>query len=178
MPKKNWDMGVDYESAYRRINNLLKRLEKANGPARLGYCYAQILLIQLRNGLRVSEAVRAWLDFYKTGSRELQVRVSKKRREDYRLAVVPGEVERADHCYELLDRDFDKLVDSVKVWSKRRLGINTHSLRYALITYLLRQGVNPSIVAKLTKHSKLDFILRYTQEKEAERVLKSEEFFG
>jgi site-specific recombinase XerD len=175
---KNWDMGVDYESAYKRLSHMLKRLEKATGKSRYGYCYAQILLIQLRNGLRVSEAVRAWLEFYRTGSRELQVRVSKKRREDYRLVIIPNEIIRNEPCFEFLERRVGSITMSAKKWCKRRLGINTHSLRYALITYLLRQGVNPSIVAKLTKHSRLDYILHYTQEKEAERVLKSEELFG
>jgi hypothetical protein len=33
------------------------------------------------------------------------------------------------------------------------------------------RGVNPSIVAKITRHSRLDFILRYTQEKTAEEIL-------
>lgn len=53
-----------------------------------------------------------------------------------------------------------------------RLKVNAHSLRYAFITYLLKQGVNPTIVARVTGHTKLDFILHYTQAKEAERVLR------
>ena len=61
---------------------------------------------------------------------------------------------------------------SLKVYSKCTYGFNTHSLRYAFITYLLRQGVSPSIIAKITKHSRLDYILTYTQEKTAEEVLR------
>ncbi len=105
----NWDMGIDYEFAFKRLLNALKRLEKATGRARVGYCYAQILLIQLRNGSRVSEAVRAWLEFYKTGVRELRVRVSKKKREEYRLMVIPDEVERREPCYEFLERGIGRI---------------------------------------------------------------------
>jgi len=41
----------------------------------------------------------------------------------------------------------------LRVHSRYTYGFNTHSLRYALITYLLSQGVSPSIIAKITKHS-------------------------
>jgi site-specific recombinase XerD len=52
------------------------------------------------------------------------------------------------------------------------LNINTHSLRYAYITYLLRQNVNPAIVSKIIKHSRLDTLLHYVQEKVGESVLR------
>ncbi|MFP3287548.1 MAG: tyrosine-type recombinase/integrase [Acidilobus sp.] len=48
---------------------------------------------------------------------------------------------------------------------------STHSLRYAFISYLLRKGVSPSIVAKIVGHSSLDHILHYTEVKLAEEVL-------
>jgi len=38
--------------------------------------------------------------------------------------------------------------------------------------------VNLSIIAKITKHSRLDHILTYTQEKEAERILREEVEYG
>jgi len=59
---------------------------------------------------------------------------------------------------------------------KRNLGMNSHSLRYAFVTHLITSGLEPTIVAKITGHSKLDFILHYTQRKVAESVL--EEIFS
>ena len=61
---------------------------------------------------------------------------------------------------------------SLKIYSKCTYGFNMRSMRYAFITYLLRQGVSPSIIAKITKHVRLDYILTYTQEKTAEEILR------
>ncbi|MEM1996488.1 MAG: integrase [Candidatus Bathyarchaeia archaeon] len=161
-----WDKGLDYEYCY---SVLLRRLQRARNNKQ--YCYYAILLTQLRNGSRVSEAVRAFIEFVKTGKRELDVNVSKKKRVEKRLMIIPNEIER-EKCM-FLDDDEGVLTKRVKVFCKQKLGFNTHSLRYAFITYLLRQGVNPSIIAKITKHSKLDFILTYTQEKAGEEILKN-----
>ena len=163
-----WDRGVDYETAYSKI---LRHLVKAEPPAR---CYDAILLIQLRNGLRISEAVRVFKEFLTRKALEVEVQVSKKRRPETRLAVIPRELldAKLSDCSDLLDLEESKLLWRVKKYCMRRYGFNTHSLRYAFITYLLRQGVSPSIIAKITKHSRLDFILAYTQEKAAEEILK------
>jgi len=48
---------------------------------------------------------------------------------------------------------------------------STHSLRYAFVSYLLKKGVSPSIVAKITGHRSLDHILHYTEVRLAEEVL-------
>jgi integrase len=131
--------------------------------------------MQLRNGLRIGEAVDAFRIFVETGKREFMIRVEKKKRPDERLVVVPQELDDNIRlgCIDLAQVDRKVLVNRVKNWCRQKLGFNTHSLRYAFITYLLRQGVNPSIIAKITKHSKLDFILNYTQTKTAEYVLRS-----
>jgi len=163
-----WDRGVDYEEAYTKI---LRHLAKSEPPAS---CYDAILLIQLRNGLRVSEAVQVFKEFLARRALEVEVQVSKKRHPETRLAIIPRELldARLVGCRDLLSIDEEKLTMRVKKYSRRRYGFNTHSLRYAFITFLLQQGVSPSIIAKITKHSRLDFILTYTQEKTAEEILK------
>lgn len=55
----------------------------------------------------------------------------------------------------------------------RRLGINARSLRYAFITYMLRKRVSPSIIAAITDHKNLNMILKYTERKKTEKVLRS-----
>ncbi|MEM4455521.1 MAG: hypothetical protein QXT28_12460 [Thermofilaceae archaeon] len=167
---KKWDRGVDFEVMYERLVRLTRRERRPHNRA-----YAFILLIQLRNGSRVSEAVRAFREFLLTGRKEVQVPLSKKKKNESRLMVIPDIGFDRSAAVDLLDVDEQLLVKRVKVYAKRRLGVNTHSLRYAFITYLLRQGVNPAIVARVTGHSKLDFILHYTQSKEAERVLREVE---
>ncbi|MCC6064675.1 MAG: tyrosine-type recombinase/integrase [Thermofilum sp.] len=163
-----WDKGVDYESAYAKI---VRHMAKAKAPAK---CYDAVLLLQLRNGLRVSEAVRAFKEFLLRRALEVEVRVSKKRRAEVRMVIVPRELidMTLAECRDMLSIDEAKLVTRVKVYCRRRYGFNTHSLRYAFITFLLRQGVPSSIIAKITRHSRLDYVITYTQERAAEEVLR------
>jgi integrase len=166
---RTWDRRIDYEYAYARLTRLLSsRRVKTK-------CYSAVLLLQLRNGLRIGEAVDAFTTFVKTGKREFMVFVEKKRRPEERLVVVPPELDDNVRlsCVDVATTDRKVLVNRIKNWVRSALGFNTHSLRYAFITYLLRQGVNPAIIAKITKHSRLDFVLNYTQSKAAEFVLRS-----
>jgi site-specific recombinase XerD len=166
--KTGWDKGLDYESTYSKI---LKHMTKAKYPA---LCYDAILLTQLRNGSRVSEAVRSFREFLTTKSIEVSVRVSKRRDNAQRLMVIPRELLNIniDMCKELLGLTDAKLVNRVKTYVKEAYGFNTHSLRYAFVTHLLRQGVSPAVVSKITGHKNLGYILTYTQEKAAEQILK------
>jgi len=161
----SWDKGIDYEAWMRRF---IKDLNRTRSPNLV------LAIIQLRNGLRLSEAVRAYKHFLKHRSLEFEIEVSKRRRSEKRLVVIPefllGWV---DSCVEDLYKDDKQIYTRYRLYLRRKYGINTHSLRYSFITYLLREGVSPSIVAKITKHRRLDYILTYTQEKVAEEVLRS-----
>jgi site-specific recombinase XerD len=77
---------------------------------------------------------------------------------------------------ELLGIEDTRLRSRLKVYSRYTYGFNARSLRYAFITYLLRRGVSPSIIAKMIRHSRLDYILTYTQEKTAEEILRKIEW--
>ena len=59
---------------------------------------------------------------------------------------------------------------NVEVYAGRTFGWNTHSLRYARITHLAKQGVSPSLMAKITHHKRLDYVLRYTEQKAADEL--------
>lgn len=167
MVTKMWDKGINYNTIYNLILKHMSKTEKHKDK-----CYDSILLIQLRNGSRISEAVRAYLEFLRNRKYEQFVNLSKKRREEKRLMIIPQEV---CICEEFLMEgdNVEKIVSRVKIYCLRKYKINTHSLRYSFITHLLREGVSPAIVAKITKHSKLDFIITYTQEKAAEEILKN-----
>jgi integrase len=153
-----WERGVDYKFAY---NKILRYTAKAKYSGR---CYDAILLLQLRNGARISEAIKTFKHFLTLKSIEFEVEVSKKKRVEHRKIVVPRELLSMElrPCMELLSIEDKRLVSRLKVYSRYTYGFNTHSLRYAFITYLLRQGVSLSIVAKITKHPRLDYILTYT----------------
>lgn len=167
-----WDKEIDYETIY---GILLRRIIRKKKREKKTLCYDSILLIQLRNGCRISEAVRSFKYYLTTGKLEIKTRVSKKKKPEERLIIIPRELEENNvrkMCGELIDIDDKTLTNRVKVYSIREYKINTHSLRYSFITYLLRQGVNPAIVSKIIKHSKLDQLLTYVQEKTGEELLR------
>jgi site-specific recombinase XerD len=161
-----WDKGIDYEYMKSRLERVLK-----NPKNMKNYAYSATLYIQLLNGTRISEAVRAIQEFAKTGKRELNIKLSKKKKEETRLIIIPENVER-EKCMWVGDEDEEKLIERIKTYAEYKYKVNTHSLRYAFVTHLLKQNVNPSIIAKITHHSSLEHILTYTQEKEAEKILK------
>jgi len=162
-----WDKGLSFTY----LSSSLKAALREEGVARL---YAAIGLIQLCNGLRAGEAVDAFQYWLKTREQKFTVRVEKKRRPEERLVVIPaelGSVDLSKYAY-AADMPRSVLLNRYKVFVHDRFGFNTHSLRYAFITYLLEQGVSPAIIARITAHSKLDFILGYTQKKRAEDILE------
>jgi integrase len=168
---RSWDLGLDYKQVYRLL--LSKIRGHLSRRAFTSYYYACVLLIQLRNGSRVSEAVDAAIKLADQKSSEVYVKV-RKRRDGYEsLMVLPEELKIQDIavCREIPSRG--NAILRVKVYAKKILGINTHSLRYARITHMLRNNISPSIVAKITGHKKLDHILTYTQIKTAEEALKN-----
>ena len=164
-----WDKGLDYELAYSR---LLRKIDTVKDNTTK--CYLIIALIQLRNGSRISESIRAFKEWIRTNKTELHIRVSKKKKPEERLMIIPQEILNYRlYCVDLLDVNDIVLRERIRATLHYYFKWNTHSLRYAFITYLLRSGVNPAIVSKIVKHSKLDTLLSYVQVKESERVLKN-----
>ena len=180
-----WDKGVDYETMYLRIVRHMKSPVAQRRPPGRGKkkkrfalaCYDAILLIQLKNASRVSEAVRAFREYLVTKKSELEVQVSKKRKKELRKMIIPQEVLDMDCniCLDMLDVPEQRIIDNVKHYSKKQYDANTHSFRYSRITYLLRQGVDSAIIAKITHHSNVNFIRTYTQQKLADEILRNME---
>jgi integrase len=176
MPRKlgekqpgSWDYNVDYEKAYRELVRLIQTEGKG-----FTKCYAAIALTALRNGSRIGEAIEAFKEFLKTSKVRIYVCVEKHKKDDYRLMVIPKEIVEEDFttCTTLIDKGKDVIRANVNKYLHRKLGINAHSLRYAFITYMLRRGVSPSIIVAITGHKNLNMILKYTERKEAEKVLE------
>ncbi|MEM4452894.1 MAG: hypothetical protein QW182_06810, partial [Thermosphaera sp.] len=84
-----WDKGVDYESVYSLLVKSIRKKKERKDRRLVSLCYDFILLLQLRNGLRISEAVRAFKQYILTRKNELEVTVSKKKNQVKRLVVVP-----------------------------------------------------------------------------------------
>jgi integrase len=166
---RSWDYGVDYEKAYREFVKLVQT--EKDGYTK---CYVAIALTALRNGSRIGEAIETFKEFLNTSKTKIYVRVEKHKKEDYRLMAIPKELVEEDLtiCRDLLSKKKDHIRANIDKYLRRRLGINCHSLRYAFITYMLRRGVSPSIIAAITGHKNLNMILKYTEKKAAENILE------
>ncbi|MCL4340182.1 MAG: hypothetical protein M1388_03505 [Thaumarchaeota archaeon] len=178
-PKKTWkqfgwDRGADYKKTYSKLTVLLKEYAEKEGiHADSGFAFSCVLLTQLRNGSRVSEAVDAMNGWLRNRNPSVEVRVRKQKTASTRLMVIPPEVQR---YYSYKSRVLGALASAqlpaIEMWSRRRLGYNTHSLRYAWITEAARRGISPQLIAKITGHRTLDMVLSYTQKSGAEDILQ------
>jgi len=177
--EKSWDMGLDYFEAKEMLLNKLnfyrnkKPLYKKD---KIAYTYLLCGLIQLRNACRIGETIEALIKFIKTENKEVRVRVEKRKDDMQRLVVLPDEITDEDlkTVKEIVNswEKSKKLVVRISTWYKDNLGINTHALRYSCISYLGKKGVPAQLIAIITGHATMDMIMRYTQAKIAEDILR------
>ena len=163
-----WDKGLDYEKTYRQILNHYREATRDTTKA-----YDIILLTQLRNGSRLSEAINFLNMIIETKpfKREAYVKVEKRKDGHERQMILPEEISRQELMrvsYVIKEANRWK----VSEYCRRTYGFNTHALRYAFISYLTKKGVAPQLIAKITGHKTLDYILYYTQQQKAEEILK------
>jgi len=174
--KFKWDRGVEYNKMMAKLKKMISEFRNSNKISDIQkLAYLVIATIQLRNGLRASESIEAFFNFLnnnyinENGKKITSVKIRKKRNEEYREVIypecIPFEIINFLKKFKLTISD-----KSYEMFCIRKLNVNSHSLRYARITYLVLKGINPSLIAKITGHSKLDFILEYTQEEIARKI--------
>ena len=134
MPKQGWDLGLDFETARKK---LLKSLEKTRGKEQV---YIAGLLVQLVNGLRVSEAWRALQHFLRTRERDFYLEPGKRGKP--RPVRIPKIIKPREEWKWVLEVDPSRARKRLHYYARKILGSNTHSLRYALVGYLAKQGVS------------------------------------
>ncbi len=223
MGRYAWDMGVDYNAARLSLVAGLAKARSTTGVfgAKRVASYA-ILLTQLKNGSRVSEARDAVDAWAKDGAREHQVRArkegslrrcdecgrtySKRARvntverhfaqtghaaeftelpsADTRTMIVPAEVEDADLGAVRAALGDGVTAKSMVNFSRRHLGFNTHSLRYANTTHqgLPREqgglGRSPQVIAKIQHRKNLNLVVDYFSQKVADTLLREDARFS
>jgi len=169
-PEGTWDIGIPYEELRTK---LLTLIEMARHRASMGYKRAKkrlanlyVLLIQLENAARVSEAYDAYLAYLETGQRKIRVRVRKHRKgQTYRFIIIPPEIPEPSRCPK------PSSLAAVEVFAQS-IGLNTHTLRYARITDLAKRKVHPTIMGKITRHKNLRWLIDYIQDRVAEETLE------
>ncbi|AEF96634.1 tyrosine-type recombinase/integrase [Methanotorris igneus] len=194
-----WDLGLKYhetkDKLIKEIENLKnKEILYKNDIKRLAYLI--ILLTQLRNGCRIGEAITAIVGFCSNIDRInweypiIAVKVEKRKDNHFREIILPKYIKKHDleiiknfilnlkdeyEKEENKEKAHKKIISKISMWAKRNLGINTHSLRYAYITYKAEKQRPAQIIAKITGHKNLDMIVDYTQTQLARKELLNEE---
>jgi len=219
MGRYAWDMGLDYSATRLILIDGLARARSTTGvfgPKRVAS--QAILLTQLKNGSRISEARDAVDAWARDGSREHQVRArkegsvrkcdqcgrtySKRARvntverhfaqsghqpkftelpsADTRTMIVPAEVGDADRVAVRRGLESGVTAKSLVNFSRRHLGFNTHSLRYANTTHqgLPREqgglGREPQVIAKIQHRKNLNLVVDYFSQKVADALLRED----
>jgi len=166
-----WDKRVDFIKMKNRFERDLKKLEKEKLTYRRlkEMCYISILLIQLVNGSRISEAIEGLKKAIEENKNEVYVRV-RKQKNNVRLIVIPKIVMKKLKFIRLIVPFITR--DKVRSFCRYNYKINTHSLRYAFVSHLGEKGYPAQVIAAITQHKNLNYIIRYTQQNLGEKILK------
>lgn len=163
---RNWYRDFN---ARRLINEAEKMLNNKKNSL-----YAALILTQLRNGTRVSETIEALQKYCSSSSSEVEVRVAKKKVDDYRVVVIPNVLlqHKNNICSELKTRkNIYSLKKSYSMFLLHNYNINSHSLRYKFITQA--SHVMPlGYVLKIIKHSNTRFTVHYIASIAANKMLR------
>jgi len=158
-----WDYSVDFLEAKKVLTNAYKQLFDLN---LMPYeAYVAILLIQLVNGARIGEAIKAFKTFVESGQKEFQLQAEKHG--NTRFFIIPEVIKNRLAYRSILTISNKNLEARIRMFALKYLKSNTHSLRYALVSYLAKNGTDPAIIAKITGHKDTKYITRYTQIKDA-----------
>ncbi len=223
-----WDKKVNYEEIEKKlktnISDLVDRIkgrETKSKPhstwLKLHLGYNSILLTQLSNGARISEAVEGVVKFMENSNREQRVRTRKrvktssnktKMNEFYnqlnitlgeelvekikkvaaetikdkpkknkvgkevdRLIIIPTSI-KSEYFDGIKHKTTDSIKEGTILYAINHLHINTHSLRYALISAMGREKIPSHLISGLIRHSSTETIKNYTREDDADDILR------
>jgi len=180
----SWDKHLKYEEWVKKFENEIRRLKKEKEYAdfknvkkprtELHLAYNSILLTQLMNGSRISETIEALLKFAADKKHEhCQYTGAKKRRRNKkdRIIIIPNIVTSNFISY-IKDRSVKQIQNGVMLFAMNRWKINTHSLRYAFVSYQNRKGTPASVTAGIMRHTNVGMIEHYSRDEEADELFK------
>ena len=165
-----WSKDLDYDSEVERLQTLIA----ANTGKRKAYF--AILLTQLAQSCRISEAVDALMRWAKNKKNTDLVQIRTRKRKDvyWRDVFIPKTILDNSRIIKRVLNKFDysdNLVDNVRKFASYHL-YNTHALRHAGITYQGMKGTPDQVIAVGTGHKKVEHIRIYTQRSASRKVLK------
>lgn len=184
-----------YECAIGLLNLLTEDNKHFNGNERKlvnRLIYILVSMVQLINGSRISEACDAFRSFLEKGDFDKKIVVKLAKSESIRYKTNGDKFKTKIRYRKLIfpqkwmDNPKDKIglmqyyIDKMEPDTLRKRVLdyllknhdcNTHSLRYAYINYMIYDQKNePSLIAKHVGHSNLNQLIRYTQNKQADKL--------
>lgn len=184
----SFDKKLDYETIKKQIDDKIFELtnqinDNYNEHKIKALSNCTIAVIQLTNGSRISEAIKA-TDFFiqNTSKKSTHVKISKRKDNVSRVMKLPSNI--TPQILEMIkmvfkqynvqnQNDIDKLSSKTRTYLYSNFDkINTHSLRYALINYLsIKKLVPLNLVSKIVGHKNLNQLINYTQNHHVEDML-------
>jgi hypothetical protein len=200
---KGFDRDVDYLPMKNNLINdfhlnykkYLGKFKKRSGSALI---YLLIVMIQLRNGSRISEAITAFKLFIEKGYEEkVIVKIAKSggikyihnkdgakeqiiTKERFRKIMFPVswiKIDNINNLFNKLKNTHNKVIYKPKIklsvihFMLNHYQSNTHSLRYAFINYMLYQEKRPiPDIAKFVGHQGTNQLVTYTQLKNVDQI--------
>jgi len=171
---RKWDRGITFESLLAQLMNLYNQYTFAfftDRGVRIArkLCYSAIGLIQLRNGLRAQEAIDSFYYWLETKEKVFYIRAKKHGEE--RPVKIPAMLKYPD-LFEASRLAGKITMRAYGKWVERKLGVNTHTLRYAFIRKLLDLEVPGDKISLVLGHRKPDTTYEYEKTYEKLRILE------
>jgi integrase len=154
-----FDRNIPFQEAYGRLRRLIKYYAEVDDPLRL--CYYCTLLTTLLNGARIGEAVEAFNKFLDDGSRNILIRIEKRKDNGKRLIIIPSFV-TDEYRYQILSSSVQLNKKSIVQFARRHL-INCHSLRFSFVRFMIENGVDNITLSNLLGHKSISMVMTYAR---------------
>jgi hypothetical protein len=160
--KRTWvQSNLDYKELYEKLLLLHTKKRKETRA------YTSVLLFQLKNGLKLLEAIRAFKTWVSTGYDEFQVPLAKRRKHpDMREVFVPRILQKEKETREeyswVINIDDKVLANRIKAFCKNYLKINSTSIKYAFIKELLKK-IDAASVRSILKYQDLKKLINFEE---------------
>ncbi len=171
---RTFDSGLSYEYLISKIMTLYNSFAtiwqtERNKKTAVSLLYSATALTQLTNGLRSAEAVESMINFIRTREREFKIKAKKHGNE--RWVIIPRTIVWGDlsQAYGMVGRIS---LGGYRKWVKRKVGCNTHTLRYAFIRKCLSSGLNADRTAIIIGHRRLTTTYEYEKEYNSKEDLR------
>lgn len=198
----SWDKNLPYLETQQKLLEGLKKFKVVDlSSAKKNLAYS-LLYLQLSNGARIGESLRAIRVFLETGERSMKVVIGKQKqskvaKDDYGNVIVDSithkkvRVKKTEEDHkrdktrpiripDVIPIELRQYKDSLQLTvfasqnlAHKKFGFNTHALRYCYINYLAGKNYTADVISKITGQS-IETVSHYLEDKKGEKVLEEE----